>query len=195
MENAQPAGNDRRGAAAPWTTGAGAFALASLHHHHLTTHPLALRRKCTQRPRRLGAQLIHVPPPDFAHRRAVLAVHVARLPVAALLNLDELAARTERFSCAALAALVREASLRALARHLPGSDTDTAALKEGWRSAASDWEEATGAAESGQHSAGGGGKPVVTLLDFEHALRFVQRTQHSATVSDSAMCDDGSLIL
>ena len=158
---------------------------------------------CSSRPEMIDAallrpgrmeQLIYVPPPNAAHRRAVLAVHAAGLPLAAPLRLDdlteELAARTERFSCAALAALVREASLRALARHMPSMGAGN--LGDGWDSAASEEDEAeTGppkaaegavgpvkaaGAECGHQPAPGGETaPVVSPSDFDEALRFVQR--------------------
>lgn len=168
---------------------------------------------CSSRPEMIDAallrpgrmeQLIYVPPPDAAHRRAVLAVHAAGLPLAAPLRLDdltdELAARTERFSCAALAALVREAALRSLARHMPGMGAGDLGgdLGDGWDSAASEEDEigmgppkaaegaagaegATGAegAEGQGHGRqpppGGETAAVVTPSDFEEALRFVRK--------------------
>ena len=165
---------------------------------------------CSSRPEMIDAallrpgrmeQLIYVPPPDAAHRRAVLAVHAAGLPLAAPLRLDdltdELAARTERFSCAALAALVREAALRALARHMPGMGAGDLGgdLGDGWDSAASEEDEtdmqppeaaegaagvegaagAEGAERGRQPPPGSETTPVVTPSDFEEALRFVRK--------------------
>eukprot|EP00966_Prymnesium_polylepis_P095465 2211412-Prymnesium_polylepis.1 len=68
------------------------------------------------RPGRLE-QHFYVPHPDAADRAAVLAAHTAGLPLAPDVDLADLAARTERFSCAALAASCREATLCALGRH------------------------------------------------------------------------------
>ena len=59
-------------------------------------------------------QHIHVPEPDEAARRAILAVHSREKPLADDVDLDALAARTEGFSGADLEALCREAAVRAV---------------------------------------------------------------------------------
>ncbi len=66
------------------------------------------------RPGRLD-RLLYVPPPaDAAEREAVLAVHLRAVPLAADVVLAALAAATEGYTGADLAALCREASLAAL---------------------------------------------------------------------------------
>ena len=59
-------------------------------------------------------QHIHVPEPDEAARRAILAVHTRGKPLAEDVDLDAFAARTEGFSGADLEALCREAAVRAV---------------------------------------------------------------------------------
>ncbi|MFB6096050.1 MAG: AAA family ATPase [Haloferacaceae archaeon] len=65
------------------------------------------------RPGRLEAH-VEVPAPDEAGRRAVLAVHTREAPLAADVDLDEVAARTAGYSGADLAAVCREAAMRAV---------------------------------------------------------------------------------
>jgi len=57
---------------------------------------------------------VHVPRPDEAARRAILAVHTAEKPLAADIDLDRVAERTEGYTGADLAALVRAAALDAI---------------------------------------------------------------------------------
>lgn len=64
------------------------------------------------RPGRLD-RVIYVPLPDLETRKQVLRIHSARVPVAGL-NTAELAARTEGYSGAELAAVCNEAALAAL---------------------------------------------------------------------------------
>ena len=59
-------------------------------------------------------QQIHVPEPDEAARRAILAVHTREKPLADDVDLDALAERTAGFSGADLEALCREAAVRAV---------------------------------------------------------------------------------
>lgn len=59
-------------------------------------------------------ELIYVPVPDAAGRRRILAIHVERMPLAADVDLDRLAERTDRFTGADLEDLVRRAGLFAL---------------------------------------------------------------------------------
>ena len=67
------------------------------------------------RPGRLD-KIIYVPPPDFEERKEIVAVHLSGRPVAKNLDLDEIARKTERFSGADLANLVREAATIAVRR-------------------------------------------------------------------------------
>jgi len=57
--------------------------------------------------------------PDKRGRREILQVHVRNMPLAEDVNLDELADITHGFTGADLAALCREAAMRALRRFLP----------------------------------------------------------------------------
>ncbi|MDB5693483.1 MAG: family ATPase [Alphaproteobacteria bacterium] len=59
-------------------------------------------------------ELIYVAVPDRAGRRHILSIHTARMPLAEDVDLDALAARTERFTGADLEDLVRRAGLFAL---------------------------------------------------------------------------------
>ncbi|NIJ34548.1 CDC48 family AAA ATPase [Sphingomonas oligoaromativorans] len=63
-------------------------------------------------------ELIYVPVPDEGGRRRILAIHVGDMPLADDVNLDLLAARTERFTGADLEDLVRRAGMIALRQSL-----------------------------------------------------------------------------
>ena len=65
------------------------------------------------RPGRLESH-VHVPDPDEAARREILDVHLDDRPLADDIDRDDLAARTGGFSGADIAAVVREASIRAI---------------------------------------------------------------------------------
>ena len=65
------------------------------------------------RPGRLESH-VHVPDPDEAARREILDVHLDDRPLADDIDRDDLAARTEGYSGADIAAVVREASIRAI---------------------------------------------------------------------------------
>ena len=65
------------------------------------------------RPGRLESH-VHVPNPDEAARREILDVHLDGRPLADDIDRDDLAARTEGYSGADIAAVVREASMRAI---------------------------------------------------------------------------------
>lgn len=65
------------------------------------------------RPGRLD-RVVYVPLPDLATRRQVVAVHTRRVPVAAGADLEVVAARTEGYSGAEVAAVCNEAALAAL---------------------------------------------------------------------------------
>jgi transitional endoplasmic reticulum ATPase len=65
------------------------------------------------RPGRLESH-IHVPTPDEAARREILDVHLDGRPLGDDVDRDALAARTEGYSGADIAAVVREASMRAI---------------------------------------------------------------------------------
>jgi transitional endoplasmic reticulum ATPase len=59
-------------------------------------------------------ELIYVAVPDEAGRRKILSIHTAKMPLAGDVDLDAMAARTERFTGADLEDLVRRAGLFAL---------------------------------------------------------------------------------
>ena len=63
-------------------------------------------------------EVVYVPVPDEAGRRTILAIQTQAMPLADDVDLDALAARTERFSGADLENLVRKAGLLALREDL-----------------------------------------------------------------------------
>lgn len=63
-------------------------------------------------------ELIYVPVPDEGGRRRILGIHVDGMPLAEDVDLDALAARTDRFTGADLEDLVRRAGLSALRESL-----------------------------------------------------------------------------
>ncbi|HKT15967.1 MAG TPA: CDC48 family AAA ATPase [Allosphingosinicella sp.] len=69
------------------------------------------------RPGRLD-ELIYVPVPQEAGRRRILGIHTVNMPLAADVDLDSLAARTNRFTGADLEDLVRRAGMFALRESL-----------------------------------------------------------------------------
>ncbi|HEY1488104.1 MAG TPA: AAA family ATPase, partial [Micromonosporaceae bacterium] len=71
---------------------------------------------------------IAVPMPDTSARREQLAVLTRQVPLAADLHLDDIAGRTPGFVAADLAALVREAGVRAALRQKSDVDSPTVAL-------------------------------------------------------------------
>jgi transitional endoplasmic reticulum ATPase len=78
------------------------------------------------RPGRFDVE-VEIPAPDPATRRAILAVHTRRRPLAGDVDLDALTAQTEGFVGADLAGLCREATMEAVRRYIgqaesPGED-------------------------------------------------------------------------
>jgi len=69
------------------------------------------------RPGRLDL-VLYVPPPDARGRAAALRVHARGVPMAAAVDFDDVAARTERFTGAELRGVVREAALAALRENM-----------------------------------------------------------------------------
>jgi transitional endoplasmic reticulum ATPase len=69
------------------------------------------------RPGRLD-KIIYVPPPDLGERSEILQVHLAGRPTASDIDLNEISKRTERFSGADLANIVREAATVAVRREM-----------------------------------------------------------------------------
>ena len=65
------------------------------------------------RPGRID-RMLYVSPPDVEAREEILNIHTRKTPMGALVDLKEIAAKTERFSGAEIAALCREASLHAM---------------------------------------------------------------------------------
>ncbi len=61
-------------------------------------------------------RVIYVPPPDFRTRVEILKVHTRNIPLAEDVDIEDLARRTEFYSGADLAAIVREAALNAIRR-------------------------------------------------------------------------------
>jgi transitional endoplasmic reticulum ATPase len=58
--------------------------------------------------------LVYVTVPDEGGRRRILAIHTAKMPLASDVDLDDVAARTDRFTGADLEDVVRRAGLFAL---------------------------------------------------------------------------------
>jgi transitional endoplasmic reticulum ATPase len=69
------------------------------------------------RPGRLD-KIIYVPPPDFSERMEIVHVHLLGRPVSRNIDLAEIAKKTERFSGADLANIVREAATLAVRREM-----------------------------------------------------------------------------
>lgn len=63
-------------------------------------------------------ELVYVPVPDVKARRKILGIHTKKMPLAADVDLDELAEKTERFTGADLEDLTRRAGLIALRQSL-----------------------------------------------------------------------------
>ena len=79
-----------------------------------------------RRPGRFDRELA-VGVPDAAGRRQILAIHTRGMPIADDVDFDDLARTQHGFVGADLAALVREAALAAVRRHLAGADVDLVA--------------------------------------------------------------------
>jgi transitional endoplasmic reticulum ATPase len=107
---------------------------------------------------------ISIPLPDAAGRRDQLGVLTRQVPLAADVRLDDLASRTPGFVAADLAALVREAGVRAALRH----------------------RAAPGAADGSDRP------PSVELADFTAALEVVRPTSMASSVLElgSVTLDD-----
>ncbi|MCL4325114.1 MAG: AAA family ATPase [Candidatus Thermoplasmatota archaeon] len=82
-----------------------------------TTNKPEMIDPAMMRPGRLD-KIIYVPPPDFNERTDVIKVHLFGKPVAPDIELPEIAKKTERFSGADLANLVREAATMAMKRSM-----------------------------------------------------------------------------
>ncbi|WP_322964856.1 CDC48 family AAA ATPase [Sphingomonas fuzhouensis] len=75
-------------------------------------------------------ELIYVGVPDKAGRRRILGIQTAKMPLAADVDLDDVAARTDRFTGADLGDVVRRAGLIALRKSLNVQQVDMAAFDE-----------------------------------------------------------------
>ncbi|WP_230483487.1 CDC48 family AAA ATPase [Sphingomonas sp. Leaf21] len=75
-------------------------------------------------------ELIYVGVPDKAGRRRILGIQTAKMPLASDVDLDDVAARTERFTGADLGDVVRRAGLIALRKSLSANQVDMAAFDE-----------------------------------------------------------------
>jgi transitional endoplasmic reticulum ATPase len=74
-------------------------------------------------------ELIYVPVPDEAGRRRILGIHTKGMPLAGDVDLDALAARSDRFTGADLEDLVRRAGLNALRGSLEAQEVAMAAFE------------------------------------------------------------------
>jgi len=75
-------------------------------------------------------ELVYVGVPDKAGRRRILAIQTGKMPLAANVDLDEMASRTERFTGADLEDLVRRAGLVALRQSLSVTEVTMAHFEE-----------------------------------------------------------------
>jgi transitional endoplasmic reticulum ATPase len=75
-------------------------------------------------------ELIYVGVPDRAGRRRILGIQTAKMPLAEDVDLDDVAARTDRFTGADLGDVVRRAGLIALRKSLGATQVDMAAFDE-----------------------------------------------------------------
>jgi transitional endoplasmic reticulum ATPase len=75
-------------------------------------------------------ELVYVGVPDKAGRRRILAIQSGKMPLAKDVDLDEMAARTERFTGADLEDLVRRAGLVALRQSLSVAEVTMAHFEE-----------------------------------------------------------------
>ena len=75
-------------------------------------------------------ELIYVGVPDKAGRRRILGIQTAKMPLADDVDLDDVAARTDRFTGADLGDVVRRAGLIALRKSLGATQVDMAAFDE-----------------------------------------------------------------
>ncbi len=82
-----------------------------------TTNKPELVDPALLRPGRMD-KVIYVPPPSYEERIDILKVHLMGKPIAPDIDLAEIAKRTERFSGADLANLVKEAAIQAMKRAL-----------------------------------------------------------------------------
>lgn len=82
-----------------------------------TTNKPEMIDPAMMRPGRLD-KIIYVPPPDYNERSDIIKVHLFGKPVAPDIELGEIAKKTERFSGADLANLVREAATLAMKRSM-----------------------------------------------------------------------------
>ena len=74
-------------------------------------------------------ELIYVGLPDRAGRRRILGIQTQKMPLAADVDLDEVARRTDRFTGADLEDVVRRAGLVTLRRSLASKEVDMAAFE------------------------------------------------------------------
>ena len=138
---------------------------------------------CTNRPSMVDAALLrpgrleqhlYVPPPDTAARLAVLRQHVRSLPLSPQMDLATLAEQTERFSCAALGALCREATLCALGRHV-------------WRAQRGGAPSGEGGGEGGEGEGGGDVEGAAENADFGENTVGLNEAMGAMELSDSLL--------
>ncbi len=92
-----------------------------------TNRPTSSTLRCSVR---RFDELIYVGVPDKAGRRRILGIQTAKMPLADDVDLDDVAARTERFTGADLGDVVRRAGLIALRKSLTAQQVDMAAFDE-----------------------------------------------------------------
>src|SRR3954466_9486833 len=78
-------------------------------------------------------ELIYVPVPDAEGRRRILGIHTKNMPLAADVDLDSIARRSERFTGADLEDLVRRAGLNALRGSIEAGEVTMAEFEQALR--------------------------------------------------------------
>ena len=138
---------------------------------------------------------IEIGVPDERGRREILDVHTREMPLAADVDLDDLAGRLHGFVGADIASIAREAGMAALRRHereTKSKERTTAAESDDSEAAASDSATDIDESEGGKSAqAGDEGDQtddqtlVVTRADFERALTSVDPSAMREYVAES----------
>ena len=75
-------------------------------------------------------RVIAAPMPGKESRRAILQVHIGKVPLAKDIDMDKIAERTEGYSGADLAGVVREAAMTALRKNVEAQEVTSADFEE-----------------------------------------------------------------
>ncbi|MEM0128730.1 MAG: AAA family ATPase, partial [Thermoplasmata archaeon] len=126
------------------------------------------------RPGRLD-KIIYVPPPDVQERQEILHVHLSGRPVRGAIDLEEIAKKTERFSGADLANVVREATTAAVRRQMVAGDGATGAITmDDFRAVVARMKPSISLRMIAEYE--------MMKLDYERKMHQTQRTERRVTV-------------